>query len=68
MEISLFRDKSSAELQVHLVELRKDLIKSLFKSRVNRTSDGNVVNIKRNIARIMSVLSERAREGGLGNV
>jgi ribosomal protein L29 len=56
------RGQDSADLQVKLSELRKEQFELRFRGAGEGSSAGRVRNVRRTIARIMTILGDRDRQ------
>jgi large subunit ribosomal protein L29 len=68
MKIAEFRGKDDAELALDLRNLRKELFDMRFKGAAEQNAKpARMGQIRRDIARILTVLGERSRQGaGVG--
>jgi large subunit ribosomal protein L29 len=64
MKPSEIRDKSIAELNEELVALKEELFKIRFQHATNQLENPQkLVSVRRNIARVMTILRERELKG-----
>lgn len=65
MKVAEFRGKDDAELALDLRNLRKELFDMRFKGASEQTAKpARMGQIRRDIARILTVLGERSRQAG----
>ena len=64
MKVSELREMTDRELELKLSELREDLFHLKIKKKLGELEDvAKVRKVKRDIARILTIMNERKREG-----
>ena len=62
MKAADLRDMSAKELNEKLAELKQELFNLLFQHAINQLDNpGRIVTVKRDIARVMTVLAENEK-------
>jgi len=65
MNASELREKNTDELNVELVELRKEQFNLRMQRATNQTEQShNMKNVRRNIARVKTILNQNAQAAG----